>query len=377
MRLARLLLVGGVVSLLALAALAKAPTATNEASPPIASADNPVGSADNPVASADRTEPQRRRYEQVEMGMPFEILLYSADPEAANRAAAAAFARISDLNRIMSDYDSTSELSRLSDTAGQGKAVRVSGDLWLVLSRAQKLSAETDGAFDVTVGPYIKLWRRARRAKEMPSPERLAEARAAVGYKALKLDPQAHTAELLKPGMRLDLGGIAAGYAIDEAMKVLAEHKITRAMIDGSGDIVVGDPPPGKLGWRIELPKSAGKNSGPKSTASRYLLVRNCSVTTAGDDFQFVELDGRRYSHIVDPRTGLGMTDHSSVVIIAPDGMTADSLDTAVSVLGPKPGLALLEKYRGAEALITQRQGVRVETVESSGFAKYIVKEKP
>lgn len=317
------------------------------------------------------------------MGMPFSILLYSADPQAANRAAAAAFARIHGLNGVMSDYDPNSELSRLSDTAGSGKAVKVSDDLWIVLSRAQKLAAETDGAFDVTVGPYVKLWRRARRAKEMPSPERLAEARASVGYRALKLNPQAHTAELLKPGMRLDLGGIAAGFAIDEALKVLQQHKITQALIDGSGDIVVGDPPPGQPGWRVELPSigpkgaESGDAGAKQAPASRYLLVRNCSVTTAGDDFQFVELDGKRYSHIVDPRTGLGMTDHSSVIIVAPDGITADSLDTAVSVLGPKRGLALLEKYRGAAARVTQRQGDQFETTESPGFAKYIVETRP
>jgi thiamine biosynthesis lipoprotein len=369
MRLASLLLVGVLTSCVASRTLAAAPAAA----PKSASADT----------SVDSSEPQRRRYEQVEMGMPFAILLYSADTEAANRAAAAAFARIGELNRIMSDYDPSSELSRLSDTAGQGKAVHVSDDLWIVLSRAQKLSAETEGAFDVTVGPYVKLWRRARRTKAMPSPERLAAARASVGYQALRLDLQAQTAELRKPGMRLDLGGIAAGYAIDEAMKVLAEHKIKQVLIDGSGDIVVGDPPPGKEGWRIELPSGEAKGpDGKRATAreappSRYLLLRNCSVTTAGDDFQFVELDGKRYSHIVDPRTGLGMTDHSSVIIVAPDCLTADSLDTAVSVLGPKRGLALVEKYRGASALIMQRQGDRIESTESPAFSKYVVEEKP
>jgi thiamine biosynthesis lipoprotein len=333
----------------------------------------PIASAAPSDVAADQPEPERRQFEQVEMGMPFTVLLYSADQEAANRAAAAAFARIGELNRVMSDYDPDSELSRLSATAGRGKAVKVSDDLWIVLSRAQKLAAESDGAFDVTVGPYVKLWRRARRAKEMPSPERLAEAKASVGHRFLRLDPQARSAELLKPGMRLDLGGIAVGYAIDEALKVLAKHGITRALIDGSGDIVVGDPPPGKAGWRVGVSPSEGKGSPP----TRYLLLRNCSVTISGDDVQFVELEGKRYSHIVDSRTGLGLTDHSAVTIVAADGITADSLATAVSVLGPKRGLALVETYRGASALILQRQGDQVETSQSPGFGRYVIDEKP
>jgi len=325
--------------------------------------------AQNP---SDKNQLQRRQFEQVEMGMPFKVLLYSADPQAANRAAAAAFARIHELNGVMSDYDSGSELSRLSATAGSGKATPVSADLWNVLSRAQKLADQSDGAFDVTVGPLIKLWRRARRAKEMPSPERLAEAKVSVGHDSLRLDPEARTAELLKPGMRLDLGGIAVGFALDEALKVLAEHGITQVLIDGSGDIVVGDPPPGEPGWRIGVAPSEGKNS----VASRYLSLKNCALTTSGDDVQFVEFDGKRYSHILDPRTGLGVTDHSSVTIVAPDCITADSLATATSVLGPKRGMALLEHYPGTTALILRRNGSQVETTQSPGFEKYLIKSK-
>src|SRR5665213_1081062 len=198
-------------------------------------------------------ELERFESTQREMGVPFKIILYVRDQTAANRAFQAAFSRVSELNQVLSDYDDQSELSRLTRTAPSPKPVPVSDPLWLVLERSQRLAEQTDGAFDVTVGPYVRLWRRARRSKEMPSTERPAEARAAVGYQFLKLDPEHHTAQLLRPHMRLDLGGIAMGYAVDETLKRLRELGITRALVDASGDIGAGDPPPGKAGWTIAV----------------------------------------------------------------------------------------------------------------------------
>ena len=170
-----------------------------------------------------------------------------------------------------------------------------------MLSRSQLLAAQSEGTFDITVGPIVKLWRRARRSKEMPSPERLAEARRAVGYRYLQLDPKKHTARLLRPGMRLDLGGIGMGYAVDESLALLRSLGITRALLDASGDIGVGDPPPGKEGWKIGIAPYAAD-----APPSRYLILANAAVTTSGDAFQHVDIGGKRYSHVVDPRTGLG-----------------------------------------------------------------------
>src|SRR5260221_8844696 len=138
----------------------------------------------------------------------------------------------------MSDYEPDSEVASLSRTAGEGKAVKVSRELWTVLSRAQKLAAESGGAFDVTVGPYVILWRQARREHKLPDAAKLEAARAAVGYEKLKLDPKRHMAQLLAPGMRLDLGGIAKGYALDEAMKVLRSHNVRSALVSGGGDLL-------------------------------------------------------------------------------------------------------------------------------------------
>jgi len=298
------------------------------------------------------------------MGTDFRIVLYSADAEAANRAAAEAYARVESLNRVLSDYDPTSELSKLSATAGGGKPQAMSDDLWFVLERAQKLAEATDGAFDVTVGPLTKMWRSARRSKKFPPEARMAEARAAVGYRHLRLDPRQKTAELLVPNMRLDLGGIAMGYAADEALKILKRHGIHRAMIDASGDIVCGDAPPDAEGWKIGIAPLT-ESKGPPS---RYLWLAHGALTTSGDVFQFVEIDGARYSHIVDPKTGRGLTTRSSVTVTAADCITADSLATAVSVLGPKKGLDLIAHIPGASALIVMSEGNKTTTYNSANF---------
>src|SRR6266704_2952023 len=151
---------------------------------------------------------QRFEYQQPQMGVPFRIVLYAPDPTATSSAAAASFQRIKQLNDIMSDYDADSELSRLSRTSGQGREVPLSQDLWFVLQHAQALAERSGGAFDVTVGPYVILWRQARRQHKLPDPARLAQARKSVGYKLIRLNPKRQSAELLAPDMRLDLGGI-------------------------------------------------------------------------------------------------------------------------------------------------------------------------
>ena len=298
--------------------------------------------------AAEAGDTRRYEFSEVHMGSEIRIVLYSADSATANRAARGAYRRIAALNKVLSDYDPESELSLLSKTAGTGQKVALSDDLWIVLARAQALAQASDGAFDVTVGPLVKAWRSARRSHTFPPADRLAKARAAVGYRNLKLDPRGKTAELLIPGMLLDLGGIAMGYTLDETEKLLRREGITSALIDASGDILCSDPPPGRDGWRVGIAPLT-ESKGP---ASRYVLLKNEALTTSGDAFQYVELAGRRYSHIVDPKSGLGLTTRSSVTVIAPDGMTADSLATAISVLGDEAGLKLLEAAPGASALV-------------------------
>jgi len=288
------------------------------------------------------------------------MVLYATNEAHAKMASDAAFARVRELNDKLSDYDLESELSKLSRGSGQGRPVKVSDDLWRVLATAQDWARKSDGALDITVGPVVNLWRHARRLQQFPRADRLAEARARVGYTNLVLDPKRKTALLCVPEMRLDLGGIAKGFAADEALKVLRALGIQSALVAAAGDIALGDAPPGQHGWKIEIPSLDVTNAPP----SRSVTVANTGVSTAGDVFQRLELDGVRYSHIVDPRTGIGLTDHSLVSVIARDAMTSDALETVVSVLGPEKGLEVIKKTPGTAVRIMRKPGKTIEVIE-------------
>ena len=295
------------------------------------------------------------------------MVLYAATEADAATAAKAAFNRIAQLNDIMSDYDPDSELSRLSKTSGSGRRINLSDDLWFVLERAQRLSEKSGGAYDVTVGPCVNLWRKARRENKMPDATRLAEAKAAVGYKNLRLDPRTQSAELLVPNMRLDLGSIAKGFAVDEGLRILREHGIKSALVAGAGDLAVSEPPPGKPGWRIEI----APLDAPDAPGKKFVVLRNAALGTSGDLFQRLEIDGKRYSHIVDPHTGIGLTDHSLVNAIAKDCITANTLATTASVLGPEKGLKLASKTPHAEIRILRKPNETIEEFESRRFKKF------
>lgn len=315
------------------------------------------------TAAVEADTPTLQRFERtgVEMAVPVRLVFYAPDAHAANRAAEAALAKIHQLNAVFSDYDPESELRRLSDGSPVGCDVPVSDALFDVLAQAQQLAERTDGAFDVTIGPVVRLWRRARRRRQFPDAQNLAEARQLVGYHMIHLDHARRTARLAKPGMKLDLGGIAKGYAVAAALEVLAEHGIDRALVEAGGDIGLGGPPPGESGWRIGVARLT--NDGPPSL---YLRLANVAVATSGDACQFVEINGRRYSHLVDPRTGLGLTDRSTVTVIAPNSTLADALSSTVSILGPDKGLELIDATPGAAAIILRKPNETLEVFESS-----------
>ncbi len=307
---------------------------------------------------------QRFEFESVQMAIPFRMVLHARDGAAATNAAHAAWERVAELNRVFSDYDPGSELSRLGATAPHEHPVDVSDDMHRVLTRAREVSEATDGAFDMTVGPLTQLWRRTRRQRELPDAGKLATALKATGWRGVELHSWPRkSVRLLRPGMRLDAGGIAKGYALDEATRVLRAAGISSSMVAGAGDIVVTGPPPGQDGWRIEV---AGLDA-PGAPPSRLLLLRHASLCTSGDVFQHVEIGGVRYSHIVDPRTGLGLTDHGLATVVGRDGMTTDALSTAISVAGPDRAVSIARRF-GAEVLFLHKPGAVVETVESPGF---------
>jgi thiamine biosynthesis lipoprotein len=325
-----------------------------------------AGFAVEPSTNAQSSALSRFEFSEAHMAVDFRIVLYAPDEATAKQVAAAAFARIKHIDEMMSDYKADSELIRLSDTAPLSEPVHVSDDLWRVLTRSKEASEQTSGAFDCTVGSVVKLWRRARRTGELPSPEAIAAVREAVGYRFLEFDSKQHTVRLLKPKMRLDLGGIAKGYGSDAALAVLKERGITRALVAGSGDIAVGDPPPGKKGWRIGIAPL-----DPKDPPSRFVIVANAGVSTSGDSLQHVEIGGRRYSHVIDPRTGIALTDHCSVTVVAPDATASDALSTGISVLGPKEGIAVADKLSGTAAFIVRKPGDKTESYESSRWQQF------
>jgi thiamine biosynthesis lipoprotein len=300
-----------------------------------------------PPAVPSAHDPRRFAFAERHMGTTFRIVVFATDSARAARGAAAAFDRIGRLDRRLSDYDPDSELSRLGTSAGRATGRAVSPELLEILVVARLWAERTDGAFDPTVGPLTRLWRWSARRGTLPDPARLARARAAVGWQALDVDPAAGRVRMARPGMALDLGGIAKGYAADAALAELARHGLRSALVDAGGDIAVGDPPPGKEGWRIAVqdgPAPAGRAAAP----SRVLLLAGVGVATSGDAFRFFEVDGVRYSHIVDPRTGLGVTRTGAVTVIAPDATTADVLASALEVLDGEEGRGLVASVPGA-----------------------------
>ncbi|MGO8927485.1 MAG: FAD:protein FMN transferase [Limisphaerales bacterium] len=306
---------------------------------------------------------ERFEFSHPAMGTLITITLYAPDLAGAKAGADAAFQRIDALEDIMSDYQADSELMRLCDQPF-GTPVPVSAELFDVLQRAVKVSKLSDGAFDVTVGPYVRLWRFARKRKILPTPAEIAAAREAVGWEKLRLDARARTVTLLVPNMRLDLGSVGKGYAADAALRILKGRGIDRALVAASGDIAVGNPPPGQRGWKVGIAAFGGATNTPL----RILLLHNAGISTSGDTEQFIEVNGVRYSHIVNPATGLGLTNRIQATIIGPDATTTDSLDTTVSLLGVQRGFALIDSWPRMAALIVTEENGRTHTFASRRF---------
>jgi len=253
---------------------------------------------------ASCASPGRFEFVRGAMGTSARIVLYAGGAEEADLAARAAFEEIARIEKCLSDYDPESEASRLRE--GEQP---VSETLFEVLEASLRISDWSDGAFDVTVGPVVALWRRGT----PPEPSELEVARAKVGWRSVVLDASQRSVRLAKAGMRLDFGGIGKGYACDRALALLARRGVRRALVDVGGDLALGDPPPGKAGWRIEV-------------GSAEIVLSNCGVAASGEG-------GRGYPHILDPRTGIGLAGIRTITVVAPDGTTADALATALSVL--------------------------------------------
>jgi thiamine biosynthesis lipoprotein len=263
------------------------------------------------------------------MGTRFTVVCYAESRASAAAAAAAAFSEAEQLNRAASDYLPDSELSKLASQP-VGTPIQLSPQLYSLLVHSRRLAEATDGAFDPTLGPLTQLWRLSRANGRLPDPEKLQSARAAVGWRYFTLDSDARTITLLRENMAFDLGGIAKGYAADLMLESLATAGIPQALIAAGGDIRLGDPPPQRAGWRVAL------QTFDPARPDETLILSNAAVSTSGDLYQSVEIDGVEYSHILDPGTGLGLTRRTAASVIAAEAKLSDPLATAACVLGPQ-----------------------------------------
>ncbi len=309
---------------------------------------------------------------RVVMGTFSRVVAIARSEPAAAAGAEAAFVEQRQVDVLMSDYKVDSELSRVNQQ-GYDRPVPVSDATFEVVRKAVRFSELSNGAFDVTVGPLVDLWRAAADANTPPTEAQLAEARAKVGYQKLILDEDAGAIRFAVEGMRIDLGGIAKGYAIDRSVDAMKQQGALGGMVDIGGDVrCFGQPPRGQKTWLIGL---QDPDVAPDDLSSGkpllVLKVADGAVTTSGGYRRFTESGGQRESHIMDAHTGHGASQLASVTIIAPDATTADALATAVSVLGREKGMALIEELPDTEAILIP-SGQDSEPVFSTGAAAYV-----
>jgi thiamine biosynthesis lipoprotein len=316
------------------------------------------------LAATPVTQAQNRfSFHRGLMGTQFNVILYTSDSTLANRAYEAVSVRMDSLNQIMSDYLDGSEINRLSATAGSGQWVPVSAELFAVLQKAQTIARLSNGRFDPTVGPLSLLWRRAVRRNEFPTGAERRRAKRTVGYRQMELDTTTHSVRLRRKAMRLDVGGIGQGFAIDEAQKVLHRYGVHLFLIDLGGDVLAGDAPPDAAGWRVGI--GSGKIGDADTTT---ILLKNAAITTSGDTYRFLEHNGRRYSHIMNPRSGLGLRHFVRATVLAPDGYRADALTKVFSVAGLRKSRRLLKRFPDSRLLLLENKRGRLHKWQSAPF---------
>jgi thiamine biosynthesis lipoprotein len=302
------------------------------------------------------------------MGTYMAVTVYAPDEPSGRQAIAAAFARVEEVEAATSHYRETSEISKLNRGAG-GPALPVGPHVWAVLRRSAEVSAETDGAFDVTVGPLVALWKKTWKKGKAPADADLAAARALVDFRSVALTQEGRRVQLPKPGMQFDLGAIAKGYAVDQAVAALRERGIQAALVDAGGDMYAMGAPPERKGWFIGI-RDPSQPDEKDRILSRALCIRDQAVATSGDYEQFGVIEGRRYSHILDPRTGRPVLGVASVTVVAPDATSADAYATAMSVLGPEASVAFAEKRPGIEVMAICERGGQFVATRSKGFER-------
>ncbi|MHC4171334.1 MAG: FAD:protein FMN transferase [Planctomycetota bacterium] len=336
---------------------------------------------------------------QLVMGTFARVVAVAKDSGTAKKCIEAALVEIRKVDELMSDYRDDSEISEVNRNAAK-RAVQVSESTFQVLQTSLEFSKLTGGAFDITVGPLVDLFHSAEKETIAPNKEQIAQAKSKVGYQKLKLDNQNRTVKFSVDGMRVDLGGIAKGYAIDRAVQIMQTCGATGGMVDIGGDIrCFGKPAKRKEHWLIGLqdpnvplegPRLAGTQSSGDivipaqvgiSTGEVLLVLKltNAAVATSGGYRRFALIEGKKYSHIIDTKTGYSSDQLTSVTIISKNATDADALATAVSVMGAEKGLALIEELPQTEAILISSQPKpapseveEFQLIKTSGAEKYV-----
>jgi thiamine biosynthesis lipoprotein len=299
------------------------------------------------------------------MGSPLNIIFYAQDSMIANKQAKACFRLVDSLNHIFSNYDSSSELTRINNNAGIAKN-KASLLMWELLMKSREAYIESNGAYNIAMGPLTQLWRIARRSKKFPTQLQIKKTLLLCDFNKIQLNELEHSIYLSAKGMELDFGGIGKGYIAQKVVDFLNTQGIPESLVDAGGDIVLGNAPWDKKGWTV------GVNQPEKADdlLPEKLQLHNLSVATSGDVYQFIEHNGKKYSHIIDPATGYGVTSLRNVTVIANDGALADWLATACSILPINEAKKLVLSLR-AELLITESVNNYLKRNNTMGFDKY------
>ncbi len=296
------------------------------------------------------------------MGTSIEVEAFGGSADARQRAIDDAFGAFAEIDRLMSNYRDDSELAVVNRDAAS-RAVPVSDPLLQVLLAAQRVSRASHGAFDVTVGPLVRLWGFHDKRAHVPGDAERQRIAPLVGYRNLVVDAAAHTVRFARPGVELDLGGIAKGFAVEVAANVLRRRGLS-GFIDAGGNQYLLGLPPGKRVWTVGV-----KDPDAPDRLLGVIDADAGSISTSSDDSDFLVAGGKRYGHVLDPRTLAPSAAALSVTIVSRDGTLADALSKAAFVLGPRDGLALLDGFPGTLGLIAYRRADgRVGVAMSTGL---------
>lgn len=306
------------------------------------------------VFSTPLLQAQTRKfsYSEMKMGSAFNLIIVSADSNKANHLARKSYELVDSLNHIFSNYDSSSELSKINASAGL-LPYKMSTAMLDLVQKSQYAYIQSKGAYDISIGPLSSLWRNARKAKLFPEASTVLATKKLVGLNQVKINKRLGTIFLPNANMQLDFGGIAKGYIAQWVINFLKANGIQQALVDAGGDIVMSGPPLNQQGWLIgvNLPETTDQ------LLNKKLQLSNCSVATSGDVFQFIEYKGVKYSHIINPLTGYGVTNLRNVTIVAKTGATADWLATACSILPIKEAKQLAISHQAALLITTLKNG--------------------